>query len=64
MIYPGKWQSIADNMPRDFNSRKQPQANKQIREIVGGRQAAAKQLEKVDPASYGKSRNLLSGAVT
>jgi deoxyribodipyrimidine photo-lyase len=35
-----------------------------ISEIVGGRKAAKKALEKVDPARYTKSRNFLTGAVT
>ncbi|MCL1472107.1 FAD-binding domain-containing protein [Argonema antarcticum] len=36
----------------------------QISETVGGRKAAQKVLEKVDPARYAKSRNFLTGAVT
>lgn len=35
-----------------------------IGEMVGGRKAAEMALEKVDPASYGKTRNFLSGTVT
>lgn len=36
----------------------------QISEIMGGRQAADKALQKVDPARYAESRNFFTGAVT
>jgi len=35
-----------------------------ISDTVGGRKAAEKALHKVDPVSYAKTRNLLTGAVT
>jgi deoxyribodipyrimidine photo-lyase len=35
-----------------------------ISETVGGRKAAEQALQKVDSANYGKTRNLLTGAVT
>ncbi|MBD6615237.1 deoxyribodipyrimidine photo-lyase [Komarekiella sp. 'clone 1'] len=35
-----------------------------ISETVGGRKAAEQALQKVDSANYGKTRNLLAGAVT
>ena len=35
-----------------------------ISDIVGGRKAAKKALQKVDPATYAKTRNFLTGAVT
>lgn len=35
-----------------------------ISQIIGGRQAAKKALQKVDAAQYAKSRNFLTGAVT
>ena len=63
-------------MQREFTSRDQlvaylseqfPDAaerDKHISETVGGRKAAQKALGKVDSASYAKSRNFLTGAVT
>lgn len=35
-----------------------------VSDTVGGRKAAVKALQKVDPAAYAKTRNLLTGAVT
>ncbi|QSJ14284.1 deoxyribodipyrimidine photo-lyase [Nostoc sp. UHCC 0702] len=35
-----------------------------ISDIVGGRKAAKKALQKVDPATYAKTRNFFTGAVT
>ncbi|MBW4689797.1 MAG: deoxyribodipyrimidine photo-lyase [Komarekiella atlantica HA4396-MV6] len=40
------------------------QRDDHISETVGGRQAAEQALQKVDSANYGKTRNLLTGAVT
>ena len=39
-------------------------AEHHISETVGGRKAAQKALQKVDPARYGKTRNFFTGAVT
>ncbi|WP_017655783.1 FAD-binding domain-containing protein [Fortiea contorta] len=36
----------------------------QVSDIVGGRQAAEQALKKVDPVTYAKTRNFLTGAVT
>ncbi|BAY10514.1 FAD-binding domain-containing protein [Calothrix sp. NIES-2098] len=38
--------------------------DRDISEIVGGRQAAEQALKKVDPVTYGKTRNFFTGAVT
>jgi len=63
-------------MQREFSNREEliaylreqfPDADNRdnhISEIIGGRKAAQKVLQKVDPARYAKSRNFLSGAVT
>ncbi|MBD2662874.1 hypothetical protein B6N60_00387 [Richelia sinica FACHB-800] len=63
-------------MLRDFQSRDElvtylrsqfPQVverGEEISTIVGGRKAAQKALQKVDPVTYGKTRNFLTGAVT
>jgi deoxyribodipyrimidine photo-lyase len=63
-------------MLRDFQSRDElvtylrsqfPQVverGDEISTIVGGRKAAQKALKKVDPLTYGKTRNFLTGAVT
>lgn len=63
-------------MQRDFKNREElltylrdqfPQAAERdanISEIIGGREAAEKILQKVDPGKYGKTRNFFTGAVT
>ncbi len=63
-------------MQRDFKNHEElltylrdqfPQAAERdanITEIMGGREAAQKILEKVDPGKYGKTRNFFTGAVT
>jgi deoxyribodipyrimidine photo-lyase len=67
---------MTNDMKRDFANREElisylceqfPQAaerDNHISEIVGGRKAAEKTLQKVDPPKYGKTRNFLTGAVT
>jgi deoxyribodipyrimidine photo-lyase len=67
---------MIENMRREFSHREEliayvreqfPQAAKRdshISEIVGGRQAALKALQKIDPAKYATTRNFLTGAVT
>jgi deoxyribodipyrimidine photo-lyase len=67
---------MTNDMKRDFANREElisylreqfPQAaerDNHISEIVGGRKAAEKTLQKVDPAKYGKTRNFFNGAVT
>lgn len=67
---------MSKDMQREFASRDRlvaylreqfPSAAKRddhISETVGGRKAAQKALEKVDPAHYAKSRNFFTGAVT
>ncbi|MBE9048880.1 deoxyribodipyrimidine photo-lyase [Nostocales cyanobacterium LEGE 11386] len=63
-------------MRRDFTNRdeltdylreqfpKAAERDDHISEIVGGRQAAEKALQQVNPVAYAKTRNLLTGAVT
>jgi deoxyribodipyrimidine photo-lyase len=67
---------MTNDMQRDFANREElvtylseqfPQASQRdrnISEIIGGRKAAEKTLQKVDPAKYAKSRNFFTGAVT
>jgi deoxyribodipyrimidine photo-lyase len=67
---------MTNDMRRDFANREElikylseqfPQASQRddnISEIIGGRKAAEKTLQKVDPAKYAKSRNFFTGAVT
>ncbi len=67
---------MTNDMQRDFANREElvtylseqfPQASQRddsISEIIGGRKAAQKTLQKVDPAKYAKSRNFFTGAVT
>lgn len=67
---------MTKNMRREFSNRDElvaylkeqfPDAtarDNHISEIVGGRKAAEEILEKIDPASYAKSRNFLTGSVT
>ena len=67
---------MTKDMQRDFKNREElltylrdqfPQAAERdanITEIIGGREAAQKILEKVDPGKYGKTRNFFTGAVT
>ncbi|MBH8565488.1 deoxyribodipyrimidine photo-lyase [Nostoc sp. CENA67] len=43
---------------------KAAERDRHISDIVGGRKAAKKALQKVDPATYAKTRNFLTGAVT
>ncbi|MEA5594480.1 FAD-binding domain-containing protein [Rivularia sp. UHCC 0363] len=63
-------------MRRDFNNREEliaylkqefPETVKRdehVSKTVGGRKAAEKALQKVDPKKYGKTRNFLTGGVT
>ncbi|NJL80896.1 MAG: deoxyribodipyrimidine photo-lyase [Richelia sp. RM2_1_2] len=67
---------MTNEMRRDFNHREEliaylkeqfPEAAKRdehISETVGGRKAAEKTLQKVDPKKYAKTRNFLTGGVT
>jgi deoxyribodipyrimidine photo-lyase len=67
---------MSNDMQRDFKNREElltylhdqfPQAAERddsISEIIGGRKAAEKTLQKVDPGKYAKSRNFFTGAVT
>jgi len=67
---------MTNDMRRDFANREElaaylreefPEAAKRddsISQIVGGRKAAMKALQKVDPMRYAKSRNFFTGAVT
>lgn len=67
---------MTKDMQRDFKNHEElltylrdqfPQAAERdanITEIMGGREAAQKILEKVDPGKYGKTRNFFTGAVT
>jgi deoxyribodipyrimidine photo-lyase len=67
---------MTKDLQREFRNREElvaylceqfPKAAKRdnhISEIVGGRKAAKKSLQKIDPARYTKSRNFLTGAVT
>lgn len=67
---------MSNDMRREFASREQlvtylreqfPSTAKrddQISEVIGGRKAAEVVLQKVDPATYAKSRNFFTGAVT
>jgi len=67
---------MTNNMQRDFTNREElvtylreqfpdaAQRDNHISEIVGGRQAAEKVLQKVDAAHYEKTRNFFTGAVT
>lgn len=67
---------MSNNMQREFASREQlvsylreqfptaAERDDQIGEAVGGRQAALKVLNHIDPVRYAKSRNFFTGAVT
>ncbi|MBF2063752.1 MAG: deoxyribodipyrimidine photo-lyase [Calothrix sp. C42_A2020_038] len=67
---------MTNDMRRDFANRDElaaylkaqfPKASEHddhISEIVGGRQAAEKALQKLDPVKYAKTRNFLTGSVT
>jgi deoxyribodipyrimidine photo-lyase len=67
---------MTNNMKRDFSNREElvaylreqfpeaAQRDNHISEIVGGRKAAEKALQKVDAARYAKTRNFFTGAVT
>ncbi len=67
---------MTKDMRREFTNRdellaylgeqfpKAAQRDRHISETVGGRKAAQKVLQKVDPARYAKSRNFFTGAVT
>ncbi len=67
---------MTNDLRRDFANREElaaylreqfPEAAKRddsISPIVGGRKAAMKALQKVDPVRYAKSRNFFTGAVT
>lgn len=67
---------MSNNMQREFASREQlvsylreqfptaAERDDQIGETVGGRQAALKVLNQIDPVGYAKSRNFFTGAVT
>ncbi|RUR73080.1 FAD-binding domain-containing protein [Chlorogloeopsis fritschii PCC 9212] len=67
---------MSKDMQREFANRDElvaylrkqfPQAaerSDRISETVGGRKAAQKALQKVDPERYGKTRNFFTGAVT
>lgn len=67
---------MSNNMQREFASREQlvsylreqfptaAERDDQIGEAVGGRQAALKVLNQIDPVRYAKSRNFFTGAVT
>ncbi|MDF5729444.1 MAG: FAD-binding domain-containing protein [Rhizonema sp. PD38] len=65
---------MANDMQRDFANRDElvkylreqfpHTAEHHISDTVGGRKAAQKVLQKVDPARYGKTRNFFTGAVT
>ncbi|MBW4435077.1 MAG: deoxyribodipyrimidine photo-lyase [Pelatocladus maniniholoensis HA4357-MV3] len=67
---------MTQDMQREFANRDElvaylreqfPQATERddhISQTVGGRQAAEKVLQKVDPAKYAKTRNFFTGAVT
>lgn len=67
---------MTKNMQRDFKNREElvtylseqfpasAQRDNHISEILGGRQAAEKILQKVDAVRYAKTRNFFTGAVT
>lgn len=67
---------MSNNMQREFASREQlvsylrkqfptaAERDDRIGETVGGRQAALKVLNQIDPVRYAKSRNFFTGAVT
>lgn len=67
---------MSKDMQREFANREElvsyireqfleaAQRDDRVTQTLGGRKAAEKVLEKVDPFKYGKSRNFLTGAVT
>jgi deoxyribodipyrimidine photo-lyase len=67
---------MTNDMQRDFANREElvtylseqfPRASQRddnISEIIGGRKAAEKTLQNVDPGKYSKTRNFFTGAVT
>ncbi|GAA6615497.1 FAD-binding domain-containing protein [Scytonema sp. NUACC26] len=67
---------MTNDMRREFTNRDElvaylreqfpeaAQRDNNVSETVGGRKAANKALQKVDPARYGKTRNFFTGAVT
>lgn len=70
---PLGWSGAAGDLPRRFASRADlehllrqrfPAAGGGLSPIRGGRRAAERRLEAVQPARYGGSRNFLDGAVT
>ncbi|KAF3887976.1 MULTISPECIES: FAD-binding domain-containing protein [Nostocales] len=67
---------MTNDMRREFTNRDElvaylreqfpeaAQRDNNVSETIGGRKAANKALQKVDPARYGKTRNFFTGAVT